>query len=200
MTGDAGFSACGQYRWWLRRQWQPLWPRLLVIGLNPSRADAQRDDPTLRRIVGFAQRWGYGSVTLLNLHARITPNPAVLRRCPDPVGSENDRWLRTVLTTGGVAAWLAWGNQGSWRGRDRAVLDLLGEAAPGVPLLVLGLTAQGQPRHPLYAPATLPPQRVCRRRLLQGSLAQTSEPGASCGQRVDEPWPAPRVATPSICI
>ena len=79
-TLAAAFSPCGQYRWWLERLWQPAAPRLLFIGLNPSRADGQRNDPTLRRLLGFAQRWGYGSLEVLNLFARVSPSPAVLRR------------------------------------------------------------------------------------------------------------------------
>ncbi len=80
VRGTAAFSPCGQYRRWLKRLWQPAAPRLIFIGLNPSRADGQRDDPTLRRLVGFAQRWGYGSLEVLNLFARISPSPPVLRR------------------------------------------------------------------------------------------------------------------------
>ena len=44
LSGGAAFSACGHYRWWLQRLWAPERPRVLVVGLNPSRADAQRDD------------------------------------------------------------------------------------------------------------------------------------------------------------
>lgn len=200
-AADAGFSPCGHYRWWLWRQWQPQRPELVFIGLNPSRADAERDDPTLRRLMGFAQAWGYGSVRVLNLFGRITSNPALLKRCDDPVGSENDRWLRYGLAASGdgkarvdpAAVWLGWGNQGRWRGRDQQLLALLQEAPTPLPLLALGLTTQGQPRHPLYAPAQSRPL------LLTLPLAQTAGPGASCGQRADEPWPAPRAATPFIC-
>jgi hypothetical protein len=54
------------------------------------------------------------------------------------------------------ALWLGWGNQGGWGQRDRQVLGLLRTAVPGKPLLTLGATRQGQPRHPLYALASLP--------------------------------------------
>ena len=97
VSGTAAFSPCGRYRWWLERLWQPAAPRLIFIGLNPSRADGQRDDPTLRRVVGFAQRWGFGSLEVLNLLALISPSPAVLRRATDPVGAEADFWLQHRL-------------------------------------------------------------------------------------------------------
>lgn len=193
ISADAAFSSCGRYRWWLSRQWQPERPALLFIGLNPSRADGEHDDPTLRRIVGFARQWGFGSVLVLNLFARISSSPAELRRVADPVGAETDARLQRVFAGEHVAVWLGWGNQGAWRGRDLQVLALLQPRAQE--LWCLGLTAQGQPRHPLYAPAATAP-------LLLGPshpLAQIRDPGASCGQRAAPPWPAPRAVMPSIC-
>lgn len=158
LAGSACFSPCGGYRWWLERRWDPQAPPLLFIGLNPSCADGQRDDPTLRRLQALARSWGYGRLEVLNLFARIAASPAVLRRCIDPVGVENDRWLeqRLRLLPAVGALWLGWGNGGSWRGRDRAVLERLAPLA--LPQLVIGLTAQRQPRHPLYARGDAQPQ------------------------------------------
>ncbi|MGA0337414.1 MAG: DUF1643 domain-containing protein [Vulcanococcus sp.] len=161
-TGRAALSSCGRYRWWLERQWQPQAPRLLFVGLNPSRATAERDDPTLRRLIAFAQAWGYGSLEVLNLFARISASPAVLRRSADPIGPQTDQWLQRRLgvlaDAPGAAVWLGWGNGGRWRDRDQAVLRLLRQQA--VPLLALGLTASGQPRHPLYAAKAAQPLRL----------------------------------------
>ena len=162
-AGDAAFSSCGQHRWWLERRWEPVQPRLLFIGLNPSRADGQREDPTLRRLMGFARAWGFGGLEVLNLFSRITASPAVLRRSPEPVGPSNDRWLvdRLAGLQPGDAVWLGWGNGGRWRDRDRQVLPLLAcHVPPATPLLALALTAAGQPRHPLYAPAAAQPLRL----------------------------------------
>jgi hypothetical protein len=47
---QAAFSSCRHYRWWLACCWDPAAPVVLLIGLNPSLATAQRDDPTLRRL------------------------------------------------------------------------------------------------------------------------------------------------------
>lgn len=191
------FSPCRNYRWSLLRQWQPHLPPLLFIGLNPSRADAQRNDPTLRRIVGFARQWGFGSVTVLNLFARISPSPTLLKRAADPVGADNDRWLLGALNAPAgqiaqgrpAAIWLGWGNQGAWHGRDQRVLGLLRDAlaaahppgsCPAIQLLCLGLTTQGQPRHPLYAAASAPVQRL--------ALVAAPGHGPSCGHRDNAPW------------
>lgn len=164
-AAEAMFSPCGRYRWWLARRWDPQRPPVLFIGLNPSRADAQRDDPTLRRLQGFARSWGYGGLEVLNLFARISASPAGLRRSADPEGPENNRWLEQRLRAlpPGGAVWLGWGNGGAWRQRDQRVLALLQQQLPadgGAPLLALGLTASGQPRHPLYVPGDAQPQRL----------------------------------------
>ena len=95
---EASFSTCGQYRWELQRAVStPAQDErrrvLLFVGLNPSRADADRDDPTLRRLQGFAQAWGHHQLVVLNLFARISPAPVALRRCADPVGENTDRVL-----------------------------------------------------------------------------------------------------------
>jgi hypothetical protein len=159
---QAQFSPCGSYRWMLERRWDQLRPRLLFIGLNPSRADAERDDPTLRRLIGFARAWGFGSLEVVNLFGRCSASPAVLRRCSDPIGPENDHWLKQGLARlqpkAGDALWLGWGNGGVWRQREQQVLELLAQEAPlDLPLWTIGLTASGQPRHPLYAPAAAQP-------------------------------------------
>ena len=165
LAREAAFSSCGRYRWWLERQWEPERPRLLFMGLNPSSADADRDDPTLRRLIGFARSWGFGALEVLNLFARCSSSPAVLRRCSHPVGDDNDGWICARVQQLGSdpanALWLGWGNGGAWRQRDQQVLQQLQHLTPpALSWLTLGLTARGAPRHPLYAPAAAPPLQV----------------------------------------
>ncbi|MBD2424191.1 DUF1643 domain-containing protein [Cyanobium sp. FACHB-13342] len=191
-AGTASMSPCGQYRWWLERLWQPAAPRLLFIGLNPSRADGQRDDPTLRRLVGFAQRWGYGSLEVLNLFSRISPSPAVLRRAADPVGAEADAWIGQRLAAQPQApVWLGWGNQGAWRRRDQAVLALL----QGRDLRALGLTASGQPRHPLYVAGTVALQPLA----WHNPVALGHPVGTTAHPADASPCPESPAATPFTC-
>ncbi len=142
----ATLDPSGRYRYSLERQWDASAPRLACILLNPSTADATRDDPTLRRCLGFARSWGYGALEVVNLFAYRATHPRQLRQVPDPIGPENDRYL---LAARGRAQtlWVAWGNAGSLYNRDRAVLCLLSQ--PGE-CFCLGLTRCGQPRHPLY--------------------------------------------------
>lgn len=65
------------YRWWLRRGWGSG-PAIAWIGLNPSIANSERDDPTMLREIGFSFRWGYGSLVKLNLYPFISPSPKAL--------------------------------------------------------------------------------------------------------------------------
>ena len=96
-AGRAVFSPCGRYRWWLERVWEGEGASLLFIGLNPSRADAHQDDPTLRRLMGFARRWGFSGLEVLNLFGGIAVHPAALKAWSDPVGADNDDWIRRRL-------------------------------------------------------------------------------------------------------
>lgn len=146
--GDRGawteMSGCGRWRYALARRWGPG-PGLLCVLLNPSTADAAQDDPTLRRCMARARALGFGGLRLVNLFAWRATDPAALYRAADPVGPDNDaallragRWAGSILC--------GWGNHGSLRGRDAEVLRLLARRR----LWHLGLTARGQPRHPLF--------------------------------------------------
>src|SRR5438045_3510538 len=93
----AAISACGRYRWWLRRSWhQGGNGRVLCfIMLNPSTADARTDDPTIRRCMGFARSWGFSTLDVRNLFAWRATEPTELLRTDDPIGGRcGDRALR----------------------------------------------------------------------------------------------------------
>lgn len=147
------FDARGRYRYRLWRRWRASGPVVAFVMLNPSTADAERDDPTIRRCTGFARAWGFAAMTVVNLFALRATDPARLRRARDPVGPDNDRHI-AAAAAGSDAVVLAWGNHGALGGRDRAVLDLLAGSRPSC----LGVTGSGQPRHPLYL------RRATRRR------------------------------------
>lgn len=145
MKRKAGLSRCKNYRYWLYRRWCDG-PALIFIGLNPSTADAQTDDPTLRRIMRFTHEWGFSAVTVVNLFAWRSRFPKELRVVTDPVGPRNDYWIRR-LTRGDEPVVAAWGNGGHLLQRNQQVLSNIPE------IYCLGTTRLGHPRHPLYAPA-----------------------------------------------
>ena len=146
MQAGAEFDTTGCYRYLLWRSWDEQAGRVGFVMLNPSRADAIVNDPTLRRCLGLARSWGYGSLEVANLFAYCTAQPSHLRRVSDPVGKENDRYL-VALSQRVDHIVFAWGNGGKLQSRDQAVRALLGDRKP---IYCLGTTKLGQPRHPLY--------------------------------------------------
>ncbi len=141
-------SPCGTYRHRLTRRWS-AGPTCGFIMLNPSTADAEHDDPTLRRCIGFAKREGCGGLIVANLYQLRATDPRELRRHPDPTGPAADDYLLLAAaeTSGPLIA--GWGAKGG----DRAgyVAAMLGRS-----LLCLGRTKDGHPIHPLYRPADAP--------------------------------------------
>lgn len=156
MQRDASISACGRYRWSLSRAWDPdlLKPWVGFVMLNPSTADAVEDDPTIRRCIGLARAWGYAGVAVRNLFALRATDPRELFKADDPVGPENNRALLDLIGVCPVII-AAWGVHGAIRDRGREVVRMF--AAAGQSLACLGLTASGQPRHPLYLPNDVRP-------------------------------------------
>ncbi len=180
LSAGASISSCGRYRYRLWREWRlhpepaqwDMWadeqgpvldgagaqlgePKICIfIMLNPSTADGSVDDPTIRRCVGFASRWGFDRLEVLNLFAFRATDPRdlfALNHDDDPVGPGNSEAFRDVLfpprLVGRVVC--AWGAQGGYLGQDETVLGWLGEHERHA----LGLTKDGHPRHPLYVPA-----------------------------------------------
>ena len=152
MNTGAHFSRCRTWRYALWRQWDTARPFVMLIGLNPSTADANRNDPTIRRCIGFARDWGFGGVWVLNLFAFRATYPADLRAAGDPVGPRNDWWLRRVARQcDRIVA--CWGNDGAFDNRSTRVREMLGDR-----LEVLRLNGSGEPAHPLYLPKGLEPE------------------------------------------
>ena len=92
MERSANFSRCRRYRYALWRRWAPGDDYGLLVGLNPSTADHRRDDPTIRRCIGFARDWGYSGLCVANLFAFRATYPRDLFAADDPVGPRNDAW------------------------------------------------------------------------------------------------------------
>ena len=70
-------------RYQLWRIWDPSLPLVLFVLLNPSVGDAAQDDPTLRRLLYFAKKFGFGGFYVGNLYAEITPYPNPLSKTPE---------------------------------------------------------------------------------------------------------------------
>lgn len=144
------FSPCRRYRYaWTCPAWSGS-GYMQAIGLNPSTADEVGTDPTIRRCIQFAKDSGCGSLVMTNLFAWRATDPAGMKRAAEPIGPENDNWLR-LFSAGAKIVLAAWGTHGNHLQRGGAVRELIPR------LHVLRLTAQGHPQHPLYLPAALRP-------------------------------------------
>ncbi len=141
-------SPCRTWRYTLERRWDDDLPIICFTLLNPARADERVDDATSRRGLSFARAWGFGTCIFVNLFAFRTKNPAEMKAAADPIGPDNDRH---ILYWAGKAdkLVLAWGTDGTFKNRDKQVLELL----KGYECYHLGLTKDGHPKHPLYLKA-----------------------------------------------
>jgi hypothetical protein len=75
----AEISECGKYRWWLQRRWGDG-PIVSFVMLNPSTADADKDDPTIRKCIAFAKAWGFGMLDVRNLFPFRATDPKNLTK------------------------------------------------------------------------------------------------------------------------
>ena len=152
MQGTAFIDETEAYRYSLSRSWNLDKPMVMFIMLNPSTADADRDDNTIRRCIGFAQSWGYGGLWVGNLFGLRSPHPEDLLLSDDPVGPQNDAALNSMADRSDlvVAAWSAFAAK--FPAREAQVRGMFGPR-----LYCLATTKGGHPRHPLYLKGDLTP-------------------------------------------
>lgn len=159
MNRGAIISECGKFRYHLHRQWDEAGKVLLFVMLNPSTADGEADDATIRRCVRFGEHGGFGGIEVVNLFAFRATEPKDMRLAGYPVGPQNDQWTKDAaehaLETGGAVC-LAWGAGVAELERPQIVIPLLRRA--GVEPMCLGVTRSGYPRHPLYVAGSTPLQ------------------------------------------
>jgi hypothetical protein len=164
-TPGAILSEDRVFRYSLVRKVEPVNPLcafarpLTFIMLNPSTADENENDPTIRKCMGYASRWGFRHVIVVNLFAYRATKPADLKfqakRGQDIIGRENWWYTREAVDQ---SQWVvcAWGNDGKILNRGKEVHGLL--AGRGITTRALKLTNPGQPWHPLYLKWDIIPQ------------------------------------------
>lgn len=141
----ATISPCTCYRYSLRRTWQPGGRVVCFIMLNPSTADAEEDDPTIRRCIGFGKSWNFDALEVVNVFAYRTTNPSVLAMVTDPEGPENDAAIQQAAGRAEMVV-CAWGAHEMGAGRAMQISAMLKKR----PLYCLGMTKTVRPKHPLY--------------------------------------------------
>ncbi len=144
----AVFSACKKYRYFLCRTWSHDHPRLSYVMLNPSTADAFKNDPTVGRCEERAKQLGYGSFSVTNIFAyRSTQPNALFLPNVIPIGERNDEWIMFAAEAASKIM-IGWGNHGKHMNRSENVIAMLEDL--GTELFCLGQNKGGCPIHPLY--------------------------------------------------
>lgn len=159
MERGAWLSHCGRYRYNLRRVWDAARPRVCFVMLNPSTADAEQDDPTIRRCIRFARDWGYGSLEVVNLSPVRSPKPDdIARLWPERTHYQTNRGEIAAACKRADLVVLAWG------AHKLAKLPSMshGLDVPWDTATVLGLNRNGSPKHPLYVRADKRPEAWSR--------------------------------------
>ena len=162
---QADFSPDRTYRWSLSRIWDTQREWLVIVGLNPSQADGEKDDQTTKREMGFSCDGGYGGFLKVNLFGVIETDSQKLCSYSDPVGEKNreyweraigrvrdqgEKLMRTTHERYTPEMLCAWGDKGGYMDQDKTALGWLDTL--GVKLLCLGKTKKHFPRHPLRLP------------------------------------------------
>ena len=152
ISASCKFSKSKLYRYSLRRTWA-LGSRkqVLFIGLNPSSADSESDDPTIRRCVQFASSWGFNSLEVVNLFAFRATNPKDLFAEPRPEGIYNDSWIKKADQRSSLSV-ACWGSAGIYRNRSEIIMDLVDN------LFCINTNKDNTPSHPLYLNSKLTPR------------------------------------------
>jgi len=133
------------YRYALWRIWDRNIKPALFIGLNPSTADEEKDDPTITRCMGFARQWGYGGLLMANVFAFRSSDPGLLDQIKDPEGPDNGKYIKCLADQAGLVV-AAWGNRG------HQAVDIAGLKRCCTVMKCLGVNKSGAPAHPLYVP------------------------------------------------
>lgn len=149
---EATFSSNRKYRYLLKRYWDKRKPQVVFIGINPSTADENKDDATIRRLCYFANSWGFGGFSIINLFSLVSRDQQALNRVSynEAVGGRNAEFLHEECL--GSTVVLMWGDAKTIHLSRRVnyYLEVLDDLE--IDLFAFKLTSRGNPAHPLYLP------------------------------------------------
>lgn len=159
------FSADRTHRFILSRG-PAVAPYVLYIGLNPSDADEAKEDPTTRRLDGFARSWGFIHWQIGNLSAFVSSDPkALVHRPQDVTILAQENWYLARAIENATLIVPCWGDGAKYLGKDqrtrRPEQVLMLCTGHEHKLRHLGMTRNMQPKHPLYLRADTPLQYWC---------------------------------------
>lgn len=145
---SAIFSDCRTWRYRLERDLGREGPTVALLGVNPSVADENKNDQTIRKDIGFGAVHGWGRIIKGNKFAFCAKDIKALRGAADPRGPENDDHLRQIMQDADqiVACWGPLAKLPPMlRRRWRTVAAIADDI--GKPLWCFGTAQDGQPLH-----------------------------------------------------
>ena len=150
MKGSAVISRCGVWRYRLDRIVADSGPVYAFFGVNGSTATANTNDQTVRKWHGFVDHWRGSRFIAGNAFGFRAKDVRALASASDPIGPLNDRYLREIIAEADILV-PCWGSRDKLpkhlRPRLDEILSML--RASWKPVRCLGLTASGDPKHPL---------------------------------------------------
>lgn len=93
---DSVAKIVDNFRYSLWRIWNKNIDPLIIIMLNPSTANANKNDPTIVNSIKISKKFDYGGIFVLNLFAYITSNQKELKDMYYPVGPMNNSEISTI--------------------------------------------------------------------------------------------------------
>lgn len=163
MIKGATISECGKYRYKLWRAEKKHPDRIcMFIMLNPSTADADQDDPTIRRCMGFATSWGYDAILVGNVMPYRATDPGdlfnALKSGVDMKYLENLDYIKGMMDMAEIVV-CAWGNgvNSIFPSNPNSFFKMVAVGEYQSKMRYLELTNNGIPKHPLYLKGDLKP-------------------------------------------
>lgn len=141
----AEFSPDRKYRYALWRVWDASLPSLMVIGLNPSKANESKDDPTIKKVKKIAANNGFGRVFMLNLFPLVSTDPGALLKERFQDLAVNYLYLHHFSNLANQIVF-AWGNFKEAKLISFQIMNLKRFQAA----LCIHQNKDGSPKHPLY--------------------------------------------------
>lgn len=120
---------------------------------NPSTADGEKDDATLRRIIRYTRDWGYGGLYVGNLSPQRTSDKKRVKSVNKEINELNTIYIKSMMELTGL--WVHAYGLPSFKVPKKFYRTFIKNPKK---IHYLTLTKEGYPGHPLRLSAQLKPQ------------------------------------------
>ena len=131
---------------------------IICVGVNPSTAEPDKLDRTMKRVKSISEFNGYDGYYMLNVCAQRATSPEDIEQINiSCLHNENMKAFEKLFSChSGLDVWAAWGGSITKRSFFISYLHVIQEIGTkhGVNWFCAGLTKNGHPRHPLFLKKT----------------------------------------------